>query len=129
MGAIFGSPTPVPRPSPLAVITDLDKIEEKVKEFERAELIRKLTTHPLDENVEHLMKEIYMVLKILHGEEVGKEVFKYRENLLKQREADIEHRKRIAAGQKRQAVINSSKWTGIKNFLGGNDDDDNDPPF
>lgn len=86
--------TPSARPSPLPVIYDLEKIKERVKEFERGELIRKLTTHPLDDNVEHLLEDVLMVLKILHGEEVGKEVFRYHENLLSLRDADLERQRR-----------------------------------
>lgn len=100
---------PNPQHEPLI---DKKEIEKSVKAFERSELIRTLTTHPRDDNVEHLLEEVLMVLKMIHGEEVDKTVSKYRNSLLEKREIALKKQKRREKGRSEAVVIDSSKWIG-----------------
>jgi len=120
------------------VETDLDKIEEIIKRFERDELIRTLLDGaPIDDNVEELLQEVLMVLKMIHGEEVGKSVSTYHKILLEKRERSLKRERqnkikikldRVKAENKKSTLWNKSIGPAVRKVLGLDDDDDRDGP-
>lgn len=93
---------------------DLSVIEERINEYERTALLDylKKDQEDRDPNVEESLQEVLMILKLLYGEEVGKKVFKFREQLLELREHALDEMKRAKRIKIKTA---SGKWTtGIK---------------
>ena len=126
------------------VETDLDKIEEMLKIDERDALLaaieNEMTSDEPDpnikqliENIKQLIDEALLVIKLLHSEELGKNLSNHRAKLLEDRELELESQRQIKLKIKLDRVKaenrNSTLWhksigLAVKKALGLGDDDD-----